>query len=60
MKIYLSFFFSLLPGYLSENPEFKVKKATRNILFRNKTVNDLQIKFYQVINYFNNFKYLTF
>jgi len=48
LSVYLSFFFSLLPNYFKDNPQLKEMHATRNILKKNNTVNDLSILLTQV------------
>lgn len=47
-SIHLSFFFSLMPIYIYDNPQLKELEATRNILNRKKRINDLAIMLYQV------------
>jgi len=49
LSIYLTFFFSLLANLFKDNPQLKEMEATRNILNKKKTVNDLDIEFSQVI-----------
>ena len=51
--IYLSFFFTLLPFYMTDNSQLIEMAANRSIHSRNKTVNDLQTSIKQV-----NFTYL--
>jgi len=47
-SIHLSFFFSLLPIYIYDNPQLKELEASRDIINRNKRINDLTIMVYQV------------
>jgi hypothetical protein len=51
--IYLTFFFTLLPFYVTDNSQLIEMAANRSIQSRNKTVNDLQASIKQV-----NFTYL--
>jgi len=48
LNIFLTFFFSLLPFYVTDNSELVDLAANRSIQNRNKTVNDLQVAFKQV------------
>jgi len=48
LSIYLLFFFSLLPNYFADNPQLKELQATRNVLNKNKSINDLTVLFTQV------------
>ncbi len=58
LNIYLSFFFTLLPFYNIENSQLSEMIAIRSVEYRYKTVNDLEIKFKQVILiYFISLKY---
>jgi len=48
LSIYLSFFFSLLPTYFKGNPQLNEIHATRDIMKKKNTVNDLKVLINQV------------
>ena len=48
LTIYLTFFFTLLPFYVSDNSQLADLAANRSIQNRNKSVNDLQVLLKQV------------
>lgn len=52
LTVYLNFFFTLLPFYVSNNTELLEMTANRSIQNRNKNINDLGVVVKQVKNYF--------
>lgn len=52
-NLYLTFFFTLLPFYATDNTELDAMKANRSIQNRNKSINDLQASLKQVLIFLN-------
>jgi len=48
LNIYLTFFFTLLPFYVTDNKQLVDLAANRAIQNRNKTINDLNVALEQV------------
>ncbi len=49
LRIHLSFFFTLLPFYFTDNSQLSEMIINRSIADRNKSIDDLEIAFKQVI-----------
>jgi len=58
LSIYLSFFFTLLPFYYSDNSQLVNMAENRSIQNRNKTVNDLDASIKQVKYFCLIFRYI--
>jgi hypothetical protein len=57
ISIKITFLFTLLPYYITENEDFNDLKNKRDINDLNKSAGDLTVKFTKVSFYMNNFRY---
>ena len=57
ISIKITFLFTLLPYYITENEDYNDLKNKRDINDLNKSAGDLTVKFTKVSFYMNNFSY---